>query len=112
MPDYHDEELLGKAYDSRLMARLLTYLKPYRVAVVAAFFLILAISVLKLVGPYLTKVAIDDYIAEGDVSGLNVVAGLYLLALLAQFGLSYLQIYVPTERSASICSETLIVPSS
>ena len=92
--DYHEEEVLGKAYDSRLMARLLTYLKPYRVAVVVALFLILAISALKLVGPYLTKVAIDDYIAEGDLSGLNVVAVLYVLALLAQFGLSYLQIYV------------------
>ena len=92
--DYHEEELLGKAYDGRLLARLLTYLKPYRVAVVVAFFLILAISALKLVGPYLTKVAIDDYIAEGDLSGLNLVAGLYVLALLAQFGLSYLQIYV------------------
>ena len=92
--DYHEEELLGKAYDGHLLARLLTYLKPYRVAVVVAFFLILAISALKLVGPYLTKVAIDDYIAEGDLSGLNLVAGLYVLALLAQFGLSYLQIYV------------------
>ncbi len=92
--DYHEEELLGKAYDSRLMARLLTYLKPYRLAVVVAFFLILVISALKLVGPYLTKVAIDDYIAAGDLSGLKVVAGLYVLALLAQFGLSYLQIYV------------------
>jgi ATP-binding cassette subfamily B protein len=94
MPDYHEEELLGKAYDSRLMARLLTYLGPYRVSVVVAFFLILAISALKLVGPYLTKVAIDDYIAQGDLAGLNLVAGLYILALLAQFVLSYLQVYV------------------
>lgn len=94
MPEYHEEELLGKAYDSRLMARLLTYLHPYRLSVFVAFILILAISALKLVGPYLTKVAIDDYIAEGDLAGLNVVAGLYILALVAQFVLSYFQVYV------------------
>jgi len=94
MPEFHEEELLGKAYDSRLMARLLTYLHPYRLSVFVAFILILAISALKLVGPYLTKVAIDDYIAEGDLAGLNVVAGLYILALVAQFVLSYFQVYV------------------
>ena len=94
MADYHEEELLGRAYDSRLMARLLTYLGPYRVSVVVAFVLILAISALKLVGPYLTKVAIDDYIAQGDLAGLRLIAGLYVLALLAQFVLSYFQVYV------------------
>src|SRR3990172_8207202 len=71
MPDYHEEELLGKAYDGRLMARLLTFL-----------------------GPYLTKVAIEDYIAQGDLAGLKLIAGLYVLALLVQFVLSYLQVYV------------------
>jgi ATP-binding cassette subfamily B protein len=94
MSNYHEEELLGKAYDSRLMTRLLTYLSPYKGAVVVAFLLILAISALKLVGPYLTKVAIDDYIAAGDIAGLNRVAAIYVLALLAQFVLSYLQVYV------------------
>ena len=62
------------------MARLLTYLGPYRASVVVAFILILAISALRLVGPYLTKVAIDDYIAEGDLAGLNLIAGLYISA--------------------------------
>jgi len=94
MPEYHEEEALGKAYDSRLMARLLTYLNPYRGSVFVAFILILAISALKLVGPYLTKVAIDDYIAEGDLAGLNLIAGLYLLALLVEFVISYAQVYV------------------
>jgi len=94
MPDHHEEELLGKAYDSRLMARLLTYLGPYRASVAVAFILILAISALRLVGPYLTKVAIDDYIAEGDLAGLNLIAVLYISALLAQFVLSYGQVYV------------------
>ena len=41
---YHEEEVLGKAYDSRLMARLLAYLRPYKIAVATAFVLIVAIS--------------------------------------------------------------------
>lgn len=91
---YHEEEVLGKAYDSRLMARLLAYLSPYKLAVAVSFVLILGISALKLVGPYLTKVAIDEYIANGDPAGLNRIAGLYVLALVAQFALSYCQVYL------------------
>jgi len=91
---YHEEEVLGKAYDHRLMARLLTYLAPYKPSVAVAFVLILVLSALKLVGPYLTKVAIDEHIARGDVAGLARVAALFILALLAQFVLSYWQVYV------------------
>ena len=90
----HEEESLGKVYDSRLMARLLTYLSPYKLAVATAFLLILVISSLKLVGPYLIKIAIDEYIARGDVAGLNRIAGLYVLALLAEFILSYWQTFL------------------
>ncbi|MFQ5789260.1 MAG: ABC transporter ATP-binding protein [Acidobacteriota bacterium] len=91
---YHEEEALGKVYDGRLMRRLLTYLAPYRLTVATALVLIVAVSALKLVGPYLTKIAIDDYIARGDVGGLTLIAGIYILALLAQFFLSFLQVYV------------------
>jgi ATP-binding cassette subfamily B protein len=91
---FHEEESLGKVYDSRLMARLLAYLGPYKLAVAVSFVLILAISALKLVGPYLTKVAIDEYIAVGDIDGLNRIAGLFVLALLAQFVLTYWQTYL------------------
>ena len=90
----HEEESLGKVYDSRLMARLLTYLSPYKFAVATAFVLILSISALKLVGPYLVKVAIDDYIARGDLAGLNRIAALYIFALVAEFFLSYWQTYI------------------
>ena len=91
---FQEEKSLGKVYDSRLMARLLTYLSPYKLAVATAFLLILVISSLKLVGPYLIKIAIDDYIARGDLAGLNRIAGLYVLALLAEFILSYWQTFI------------------
>ena len=65
----HEEEALGKVYDSRLMKRLLRYLAPYKLTVAAAFVLVILASPLKLVGPFLTKVAIDDYIANGEGTG-------------------------------------------
>jgi len=55
MAGIHDEEVLGKAYDSRLMKRLLTYLHPYRVQVAIALIAIVLKAGADVVGPYLTK---------------------------------------------------------
>jgi ATP-binding cassette subfamily B multidrug efflux pump len=63
MPDYfHDEEILGKAYDSRLVKRLLKYVRPYVRQVVLAVIILLFASASELALPYITKLAIDDYI--------------------------------------------------
>lgn len=94
MSQYHDEEVLGKAYDSRLARRLLRYLYPYRRLVLVSVFLLLMVSALQQVGPLLTKVAIDRYIASGDLSGLNSIALLFLCVLVLQFGLSFTQTYL------------------
>jgi ATP-binding cassette subfamily B multidrug efflux pump len=87
----HEEEVLGKAYDARLMRRLLTYLRPYKRRVAIAITAIVANSVLQLAPPYLTKVVIDDYIPAGDLSGLGFVAMLFLATLIAGFALEYVQ---------------------
>jgi ATP-binding cassette subfamily B protein len=87
----HDEDVLGKAYDGRLMRRLLGYLRPYRRQVAIAVIAIVGHSCLELAPPYLTKIAIDRYIPAGDVSGLAGMAALYLVALIASFILEYLQ---------------------
>jgi ATP-binding cassette subfamily B protein len=89
----HDEEVLGKAYDARLMRRLLTYLKPYRGSVVIALFAIIGHSVLQLAQPYLMKLAIDEYIAAGDMAGLNRVALIFLFVLIGAFILEYVRTY-------------------
>jgi len=62
MKNYHDEEVLGKAYDSRLMKRLLGYAKPYRAALVFAVLLLIFITGVELAKPWLVRIAIDDYI--------------------------------------------------
>ena len=86
MSGYHDDDPVApKSYDWTLFVRLLGYLRPHLGAVAAAFALIVAMAGLDLVGPYLTKVAIDQHIAKGDARGLASVAALYLLTLLAAF---------------------------
>jgi ATP-binding cassette subfamily B multidrug efflux pump len=89
-----DDALAPQTYDLRLLRRLLGYLRPHTGAVAAAFALIVAQAGIDLVGPYLTKVAIDRHIARGDASGLAQVAGLYLLALAAAFVVRFGQNFI------------------
>jgi ATP-binding cassette subfamily B protein len=86
-----EDEVLGRAYDSRLMRRLLGYLAPYRSQVVVAVAAIIGHSMLQLAPPYLTKVVIDRFIPARDVAGLGLVAALYMTALVGSFALEYLQ---------------------
>src|SRR5947209_4547872 len=65
MADAHEEEILGKAYDSRLMKRLLTYLRPYGWQVAVSLIAILLRAILDVLGPVLTAIAIDKYLAHG-----------------------------------------------
>jgi len=92
--DHREEPVLGKAYDARLMKRLLTYVAPYRGSAALAILYIVAASSLAVVPPYLTKIAIDQYIGNSDLAGLNRIAALYVLILIAVFGLSFGQTWV------------------
>ena len=89
----HEEEVLGKAYDGRLMRRLLGYLRPYRLAVAASFVAIVAQAGLQLAQPYLLKVAIDEHIATGNLSGLDTIAVVFLCILAGSFLLEFVQTY-------------------
>ena len=87
----HDEEVLGKAYDARLMRRLLHYLRPYWRQVAVAFVAIIVGATASLAQPYLIKVAIDRYIAAGQLEGLNALALLFFAVLVASFAAEYVQ---------------------
>ena len=76
------------------MRRLLTYLRPYKMHIAVSVFLLLGVAGLRLVGPYLTKTAIDVHIVSGDVDGLHVVGSLYILTLLLILLCRFLQIYL------------------
>jgi ATP-binding cassette subfamily B multidrug efflux pump len=102
-----EEEILGKAYDSRLMRRLLTYLRPYRWQVTVAIVSIILKSFCDVLGPYLVKVAVDRYLApvKGAASGLwswlspsplhgiAQISSIYFGLLLFTFLLEFLQTY-------------------
>jgi ATP-binding cassette subfamily B protein len=89
-----DDPLTPTSHDLGLLRRLLGYLRPHAGAVAVSFVLIVAQAGVDLVGPYLTKVAIDRYIAAGDAAGLARVAALFLLALVLAFVVRFLQTYI------------------
>jgi ATP-binding cassette subfamily B protein len=102
-----EEEVLGKAYDSRLMKRLLTYLRPYKWQVTVALASILIKAGADVLGPYLTKVVVDRYLApvrglhtpldrflsNKPLVGIAQIAALYVGLLVFSFLLEYLQTY-------------------
>ena len=89
-----DEEVLGKAYDSRLMRRLITYLRPYKAYVALALGLILLESGLEVAFPWFTKIAIDRYIASANMRGLALIAGIYMVLLFVRFVVASAETYV------------------
>jgi len=86
-----DDEILGKAYDARLMRRLLAFLRPYWRQVLLAFVAIIAGAAGQLAQPYLIKVAIDQHIATGRLEGLDTLALLFLAIVIGGFAFEYLQ---------------------
>jgi ATP-binding cassette subfamily B protein len=104
-----EEEVLGKAYDSRLMRRLVRYLRPYRGAVALSLAFLLVQSLMQVVGPLLTKLAIDRYLAKSETPssspldawlssdlwvGMTQISALYLAALLLMFLCEFTQTYL------------------
>jgi ATP-binding cassette subfamily B multidrug efflux pump len=86
-----DDEILGKAYDARLMRRLAEFLRPYWRTVAAAFATTIVGAIASLVQPYLIKIAIDRYIAARRLAGLDSLAFLYLAVLVVSFAAEYAQ---------------------
>jgi len=89
-----DDDPIGGSYDRTLVRRLLGFLRPYRHALLGALILIVAQSLLDLTGPYLTKVAIDSYIARGEAAGLARIAAIYLAVLLVAYIVRFAQTYI------------------
>ncbi len=90
----HDDEVLGKAYDARLMRRIWEVARRHRGLIVLSLALFPLVAGLELLQPYLVKLAIDDYILERDWLGLGWIAAAFLAALIAIYGLRVAQAYV------------------
>lgn len=92
--DYKSEdEVLGKAYDARLMKRLLQYVKPYKKYVIFAIILNIVAAALGPVRPYLTKIAVDEHIVNSNYNGLLIISLLLLTSLIFQAVIQYLLTY-------------------
>jgi len=104
-----EEEVLGKAYDGRLMRRLLGYMRPYRMRIAISLVFLLAQSALQVLGPLLTRTAVDRYIAPvagqlpgfltrflpaSAASGLARIGLLYLAVLTGSFVCEFVQTYL------------------
>jgi ATP-binding cassette subfamily B protein len=89
-----EDEILGKAYDSSLMKRLLTYLRPYRRHVLAGVLLSIVVAALEAVRPYFIKVAVDENIAHGDAHGLLVTTLVFFGVMLFRGFLQYANAYL------------------
>jgi ATP-binding cassette subfamily B multidrug efflux pump len=88
------DDVLGRAYDSRLMRRLAVYVAPYGSLVLLSLATLFAAAAVQLVQPYLVKEVIDGFIVKRRAEGLLLPAGLFLATLLVDFGLSFLQVYL------------------
>ena len=90
----HDDDILGKAYDRKLMRRLLVYTRPYRSLMYGAFALLCVEGAIQVVGPLLTRRVIDVAIPARDAGIVVVSTVLLLIALLAEFALTYVQTWL------------------
>ena len=104
-----DDDVVGKAYDGRLMRRLLTYLRPYKLQTILSAFAIFFKAGSDVLGPYLVKVAVDTYMTDATpaklswlarhlsqtpMTGITQIAAIYLGALLLTFALEFMQTYL------------------
>ncbi|MCP9496035.1 MAG: ABC transporter ATP-binding protein/permease [Pyrinomonadaceae bacterium MAG19_C2-C3] len=88
---FHEEESIGKTYDSQVARRLLKYLKPYLRLLIPALTLTLALNFLRILQPKFTQYAIDEHILPGDLGGLKILALIFVGVLAVTFLFSYIQ---------------------
>ncbi|MBT0651810.1 ABC transporter ATP-binding protein [Geomobilimonas luticola] len=90
----YEDEIVGKAYDRRLMGRFVGYLRPYRWLVAVTLILLPPMAAARLAQPYLLKIAIDNHIVKGEMEGLPLLAGWFILLILAESLFTYAQVWL------------------
>jgi ABC-type multidrug transport system fused ATPase/permease subunit len=98
----NEEEVLEKAYDSKLMIRLLKYAMPYWKFFVIAAVMLLASTLTDLARPLLLQIAIDDCISKGDTVKLSSIGILFIGTIILGFIFNFIQIYTLTHTGQTI----------
>ena len=93
MEYFREEEYSQKEFDAKILHRLMVYVKPYRWRLALSVLLLLAVTGLELMGPLLTKHAIDVNIPEKDIPGLLTTVSLFFIILLFALIGHFAQIY-------------------
>lgn len=88
------DEIVGKAYDRKLFMRFIAYLRPYSWLVVTVLCILPLTTAAKLAQPWLIKLAIDNHIVKGDIEGLPAIALYFLLLILAESLLSFVEVWL------------------
>ena len=97
-----EEEALGKAYDARLMRRLIRYLRPYRWQVALTIFVLMLASAMAIVGPWLTQLIIDEAIPQDDGRYLALLAAGFMASVVIGVVLQYAQEVITTWLGQSV----------
>ena len=92
--NFEEDEILGKAYDGRLMRRLSVFVRPYWRRLAVALTLLFGAALAELAPPFLVRTAIDGPIAARDPAGMLPIFAMYIGALLAAFACRYGQTYI------------------
>jgi ATP-binding cassette subfamily B multidrug efflux pump len=90
----HEDQIVGSAYDRKLMKRFLRYLAPYRWEMIAVLCLLPPIAVAKLAQPWLLKLAIDQHIVVGQMAGLPLLVFWFLLLIIVDSLLTFLEVWL------------------
>lgn len=90
----YEDEIVGKAYDRKLLGRFVRYVLPYRWLVVTTLILLPLLAAARLVQPWLLKIAIDNHIIAGKMEGLPLVAAGFLSLIIAESFITFLEVWI------------------
>lgn len=89
-----EEEIAGKAYDTRLLKRFVRYVRPYRAAITLVLMILPLVAVCRLAQPWIIKLAIDNHITPRSLDGLESIALAFIAVLLLESLLSFVEVYL------------------
>ena len=90
----YEEEIAGKAYDTRILARFARYVLPYRTSILCVLLILPLVAACRLAQPWIIKLAIDEHIITGRLDGLETIALAFMGILLIESLLSFLEVFL------------------
>jgi ATP-binding cassette subfamily B protein len=89
-----EEEIAGKAYDTRILSRFARYVRPYRSSIIIVLLILPLVAACRLAQPWIIKLAIDGHIITGKLDGLETIALAFMGILLIESLLSFLEVFL------------------